>query len=67
MKVTIKTLIYLYTIALFLLTYLLAREIIIGIKTTNFDCISLVVYSVCVSYFVFKIYKLGKLSNSKND
>lgn len=67
MKVNVKTIIYLYTVALFLLTFLLARDIIHGIKTTHFDCISLVVYSVCVSYFVFKIYKLGKISNSKND
>ena len=67
MKINIKTLIYLYTIALFLLTYLLAREIIIGIKTANFDFISLAVYVVFVSYFTFKINKLGKISNSKND
>gem|GEM_PF-5450414 len=52
---------------MFLLTYLFAREIIIGIKTTNFDFISLVVYVVSVSYCAFKINKLGKISNSKNN
>jgi hypothetical protein len=67
MKINIKTLIYLYTVALFLLTFLLARDIIYGIKTGNFDFTILIVYAVFVGYFAFKINKLGKISNSKND
>jgi hypothetical protein len=67
MKIKIKTLIYLYTIALFLLTFLLARDSIHGIKTGNFDFLSLIIYALCVSFFAFKINKLGKISNSKND
>jgi len=51
MKVNIKTIIYLYTIALFLLTFLFARDIIYGIKTGNFDFISLIIYAVCLGFF----------------
>ncbi len=67
MKINFKTLIYLYTIALFLLTFLLARDSIYGLKTGNFDFISLIIYAICVGFFAFKINKLGKISNSKND
>ncbi|MEY4038979.1 MAG: hypothetical protein RIR67_1291 [Bacteroidota bacterium] len=67
MKINIKTLIYLYTIALFLLTFLLARDSIRGLKTGNFDFISLIIYAICVGFFAFKINRLGKISNSKND
>jgi hypothetical protein len=67
MKVNIKTIIYLYTIALFLLTFLFARDIIHGIKTGNFDFISLIIYAVCLGFFAFKINRLGAKSNSKKD
>jgi hypothetical protein len=67
MKINIKTLIYLYTTALFLLTFLLARDTIHGLKTGNFDFISLIIYGVCVVFFAIKINRLGKISNSKND
>jgi hypothetical protein len=67
MKINIKTLIYLYTIALFLLTFLLARDIIHGIKSGNFDFTSLIIYAICIVFFAVKIDQLGKISNKKND
>lgn len=59
--------IYLYTIALFLLTYLLATEIINGFKSSNFDYTSAIVYAVFICYFAFKINRLGAKFNSKKD
>ena len=50
-----------------MLTFLLARDSIRGLKTGNFDFISLIIYAICVGFFAFKINKLGKISNSKND
>ncbi len=67
MKVNIKIIIYLYTVALFLLTSLLATEVINFFKSSNFDYVSAIVDAVFICYFAFKINTLGSNSNSKKD
>lgn len=67
MKINIKILIYIYAIALFLITFLFAKEGIHALKTANYDITNLLIYAVLVCFFIYKIIKLGKISNSKND
>lgn len=67
MKINTKTLIYLYAIALFLITDLLATEIIHAIKTGEFDYLNLLIYIVLDVFFIVKIIQLGKFSNSEKN
>ena len=67
MKLNNKTLVYVYVVALFILTYLLASRIIVGIKTQEFDYIRLSVNFVLLIYIIIKVVKLGKIENDKTE
>jgi hypothetical protein len=67
MKINNKTLVYIYVIVLFILTYLLASRVILGIKTQQFDYLRLSVNLALLIYIIIKVIKLGKIENDKTE
>jgi hypothetical protein len=67
MKINNKTLVYIYVIVLFILTYLLASRVIAGFKTHQFDYLRLSVNLVLLIYIIIKVIKLGKIENDKQN
>lgn len=67
MKINNKTLVYIYVVVLFILTYLLASRVIAGFKTQQFDYLRLSVNLVLLIYIMIKVIKLGKIENDKTD
>lgn len=65
MKLDNKTLIYVYTAALFILTFLFAQRLISSLKTQEFDYIKLSVNLLLIIYIIVKVLKLGKIENNK--
>ena len=66
MKISKTNLIYIYAIALCLMTYLLAKRIIISFKTDDFDYFKLIANGIIIVYFIIKIIKLGKEQNNNS-
>jgi hypothetical protein len=67
MKINNKTLVYIYVVVLFILTYLLASRVILGIKTQQFDYLRLSVNLALLIYIIIKVIKLGKIENDKTE
>ena len=67
MKINNKTLVYIYVVVLFILTYLLASRVIVGIKTQQFDYLRLSVNLALLIYIIIKVIKLGKIENDKTE
>ena len=67
MKLNNKTLIYVYTIVLFILVFLFASRLITSIKTQEFDYLRLSVNFALLVYIIIKVVKLGKVENDKNN
>lgn len=67
MKLNNTTLIYVYAVVLFVLTYLLAARLITSFKTNEFDYLRIGVNVVLLIYIVIKVVKLGKTENSKQE
>jgi hypothetical protein len=65
MKLNNTTLIYVYAVVLFVLTYLLAARLITSFKTNEFDYLRIGVNVVLLIYIVIKVVKLGKIENKK--
>ncbi len=66
MKISKTTLIYLYAIALFVMTFLLAKSIITSFKTNDYDYFKLITNGLIMLYFIIKIVKLGKEQNNED-
>ena len=66
MKISKTNLIYIYAIALCLMTFLLAKRIIISFKTDDFDYFKLIANGMIIVYFIIKIIKLGKEQNNNS-
>jgi hypothetical protein len=67
MKISKTNLIYIYAIALCLMTFLLAKRIITSFKTDDFDYFKLIANAVIIIYFIIKIIKLGKEQNNQEN
>lgn len=67
MKLNNRTLIYIYVGVLFVLTYLFASKVILGLKTQEFDWLRLSVNLGLIIYIVIKVVKLGKIENDKTE
>lgn len=67
MKLNNTTLIYVYAVVLFALTYLLASRLITGFKTNEFDYLKIGVNVALLVYIVIKVIKLGKVQNEKEE
>ncbi|HLP64605.1 hypothetical protein [Flavobacterium sp.] len=67
MKLNNRTLIYIYVGVLFVLTYLFASKVILGLKTQEFDWLRLLVNLGLIIYIVIKVVKLGKIENDKTE
>lgn len=67
MKLNNKTLVYIYVVVLFLLTYLFASRLITSLKTGAFDYIRLGINAVLLIYIIIKVVKLGKIENDKTE
>jgi hypothetical protein len=65
MKLTSKTILYIYVAILFLLTFLLTSRLIKSIKTNEFDYFKLALNIGLLIYLVIKTIKLGKIENDK--
>ena len=63
MKLTNTTLIYVYAVVLFALTYLLAARLITSFKTNEFDYLRIAINALLLIYIVIKVVKLGKVEN----
>ena len=66
MKLNNKTLIYVYTVVLFILVFLFASRLITSIKTQEFDYLRLSVNFALLVYIIIKVVKLGKVENNKD-
>ena len=66
MRISKTTLIYIYALALGLMTFLLAKRVITSFKSNEFDYFKLVINLGIIVYFVFKIVKLGKEQNNND-
>ena len=64
MKLNNKTLIYIYTVVLFILVFLFASRLITSIKTQEFDYLRLSVNFGLLVYIIIKVVKLGKVENN---
>lgn len=58
---------YIYVIVLFVLTYLLAARVILGIKTQEFDYLKIAINFILLIYVLIKIIKLGKIENDNTE
>jgi hypothetical protein len=67
MKLSNKTLVYIYVVVLFVLTYLFASRLITSLKTGEFDYIRLGINAVLLTYIIIKVVKLGKIENDKSE
>lgn len=67
MKINNKALLYIYIVFLFVLAYLLASRLFIGIKTQEFDYLKIAVNSVILIYVAFQVNRLGKIENDKSE
>lgn len=67
MKISKTNLIYIYAIALCLMTFLLAKRIITSFKTDDFDYFKLIANGIIIVYFIIKIIKLGKEQKEPNN
>lgn len=67
MKLNNTTLIYVYAVVLFALTYLLASRLITSFKTKEFDYLRIGVNVALLIYIVIKVIKLGKVQNEKKE
>lgn len=67
MKLNNRTLIYIYVGVLFVLTYLFASKLILGLRTQEFDWLRLSVNLGLIIYIVIKVLKLGKIENDKQE
>jgi hypothetical protein len=65
MKLNNTTLIYIYAVVLFVLTYLLAARLITSFKTNEFDYLRIGLNVVLLIYLIIKVVKLGKIENNK--
>ena len=66
MKISKTTLIYLYALALFVATFLLAKRFILSFKTNDYDYFKLIANGLIIIYFIIKINKLGKEQNNQD-
>ncbi len=62
-----KYTIYFYVALLFVLSFLFAKRIFVGLKTNEFDYIKLVINAVLLIYIMYQIIKLGKINNDKTE
>ncbi len=67
MKINNKTLLYIYVVFLFVLTFLLASRVFKGIKTQDFDYLKIAINSVILIYVAFQVIRLGKIENDKTE
>jgi hypothetical protein len=67
MKLDNKTLIYVYAVVLFILTFLFAQKLITSFKTQEFDYLRLSVNLALLIYIIIKVVKLGKVENNKEE
>jgi hypothetical protein len=67
MKINNKTLLYIYVVFLFVLTFLLASRVFKGIKAQDFDYLKIAINSVVLIYVAFQVVRLGKIENDKTE
>ncbi len=67
MKLNSKTILYIYVVVLFVLTFLLTRNVIKGLKTMEFDYLKLAINVGLLAYVIIKVVKLGKIENEKKE
>lgn len=67
MKLDNKKIIYIYIIAIFILTYLLASRLITSLRTQEFDYLRLALNIGLLVYIIIKVVKLAKIENDKTE
>jgi len=67
MKLTNKTIIYIYVAVLFILTFLFTRNLMKGFRKQEFDYLKLAVNLVLLVYIIVKVVKLGKIENNNQN
>ncbi len=65
MKINNKTLLYIYVVFLFVLTFLLSSRVFKAIKTQEFDYLKIAINSLILIYVAFQVVRLGKIENDK--
>lgn len=67
MKLNNKTILYIYVVLLFVLTFLLTSRVIKSIKTHEFDYLKITINIGLIVYIAIKTVKLGKIENDKTE
>lgn len=67
MKLNNKTILYIYVVLLFVLTFLLTSRVIKSIKTHEFDYLKIAINIGLIVYIAIKTVKLGKIENDKTE
>lgn len=62
-----KTFIYIYTVVLFVLTFLFVRRFFGNLKTGDFEYVKLALNLGIVIVLILKIVRLGKIENQKTE
>ena len=65
MKLDNKTLIYIYAVVLFILTFVFVQKLMASFKTQEFDYVRLSINLFVLVYVIFRVIKLGKEENTK--
>lgn len=65
MKLTNKTMLYIYVVIVFIFTFLLTSKIIIAFKTNQFDYFKLGLNTVVLAYAIYKVVEHSKIENNK--
>lgn len=67
MKLENKTIIYIYTIVLFILTFLFTSRFMNNLRKQEFEYLKLTVNLLLLVYIIIKVVKLGKIENDKTE
>ena len=65
MKLTNKTMLYIYVVVVFIFTFLLTSKLILAFKINEFNYFKLGLNAVVLAYAIYKVIELSKLENNK--
>lgn len=65
MKLTNKTMLYIYVVVVFIFTFLLTSKLILAFKINEFNYFKLGLNAVVLAYAIYKVIEHSKLENNK--
>ena len=65
MKLTNKTMLYIYVVLVFIFTFLLATKLITAFKINQFNYFKLVTNTIILGYAIYKVIEISKIENNK--